>query len=1308
MRIACLALVLLLVGPALAFDLQAPEPRYEYGQTVTFDTDASDGTLGMYAPILDDDTDSCHELVATQGAAPSGTLSSIALDRAGDWIIRHTHDGNVDDIHVQVEPRLLRILGTENPDGSTTITIVDGSTPVPFAWVDLYHVPLGSSQSDDLRDHDDAIQAGDYSFRRHMRADSQGEVLVTDTMMPFAGSYRIVAYKDLDQGPDQPLTSYGTSFTYQDLSCQDALNAGYDEPELAGVGPELSGNFEGLYVDTQELAVTHVNDFPPIKGLESNHRYIMDTTSLVHVNVYQAGLLINPLDVGLMIQENVGEFIVDGSWLTDSDLRFEAIVDKNSDGIPEQTGFFNQVVRQDLPLRIVPAPGTTLDFTVPAPVLDDAGNLWPGQNVLQFQVLDEDGVEGGPGQDVRVYPTGDILNDWSVRFLPGDDGQDYWFVYATPTGSNADYQIIVEWPGVGQATHYIGTPDEAGARITLVSEEILTAGRIDANAILRVERYNRGAIELGLCSQDDPECPYEIVTDADVALTFTQSPVPEVPDEAGESLGDALLPDNFVTNANHQASTTHYSTYISGAGTWTGWDSTPNACHCAQANGDYYFHHLDLSTGYDIVAITQINGDDNAYWAYADIEVPAAKVLTPEFAPNTVTAGHYNAIEITANGVLAASAAPLDQYRITITDDAGDVLATQADLVDNGGRILWRTTLPMGSYFVDVEERDEPPYYGRDATLEPGELRVTAPPVRYAYTLTDEGLVNDYGVDLTDRLTETWILGESIGDAVQLAIDVRTPNGQAIPGIIELDGRGHEGTQERTIATFAISEHNDPARIGTPHLFPPGEPYADQEAWRCDGLYTPPQDGLGWYDEDDQDCFNYYIVETDSDHVFTNYLQVQYQDDPILIWVHGIAPSDVQVRFKATDNSLNTFQPAQGTIHVVKPEAETKEIRSQHGISVDPQAIATGTENIVSLEVWDPTGINNLDGLRAGLIMNVENANGQDPDDAIFFGPGQRPGGSISQADNAYKGTVGMSLTADASGWTRAYMEHDAALLSLAHVVQVLPVPYIGFSQDGDTQALVPNTVDSGEAFEVRISTPNNPFPSGTLTIFNEDHAFLQGRIDVTAPVVASDTLFSYAVDVDGYQILNGALTVKFVPDAPLVFQGVAGSVDEGKLVKGTVVRTDPVEGVTVTFNGVSTLTDSTGGFQFTAPEVSAVTNMALTATHGGQTITKTVRVIDTTLPDGVLKVNVPTPVSGGEPVPVSVQLMDGSTPLPVPVGVTLTIESQRITLNLDGTKATGVYTPPRLTQNVDVLAIARAPGYEQQLKIVTILEDSS
>lgn len=1224
------ALVALLVLPTSLVQAGpgVRNPELRYGETVTLDTDATSGTVALYKPAIEGT--SCWTQVLNMPAPYDGQLRAIQLDRAGVWRLDHTQGSTTQSTPIAVLPRDLRILVTAQPDGDYDVQVAREATQVPNAYLDVHY--------------------GD-ALVRHLRTDAAGQATIHSSMLPYAGVYRLTAYRDLGSPP----FVYSNAYLPQDPAPCDGT---YNAPEEWADGAEVGQGFSSVTKDTVPLELRVTQGPIQVRHIQATSTIQLQTPDGAPLLPSQWELLVNgvpvsPDSIGLTIDVHPGSITIQGTWDAAADVVLEVVADSNSDGVPEYTGIAQIPVRADLPMRFVPVlsdgspdPEPRLAYRVPAPNPDGT----PGRHVLRFKIYDLDNHEGRPpalsNSDVTI--SGELLPGATVSY---DAAAGYWVATATPTSSDSDYRITINWPHIGQVTALIDMPRDGGARASQVHPDgpLFVAKRSDA--VVRVDRFNPAAISQHACTPL-PSCAYEAVTDAHVRLAWADTGLP-VLDAAGRV----------------------YEYYPGRA---------PGACSCYEYQGEYNFQNVLLNRSGLLVAIAKINVPGSAgtfAYSYAAIRVAPEPVYTPTINPSRTLAGQFQRYAITSAGL---SGTTLDQFEIRLLDDDGRNIADSGNFTVANNRVFLSAVLPEGTYSLVVQDRldpfNTPPQLGKKGTLTAGTLQVVPADVRFAYTDAPT-FPPTLGVDLPDALNATYVLGDSLGAIVQLRLDAYGPDGQRTPGILRLEGFDSIDGTARAFALLAYSDKNQPTSVGAPRLYGPDDP---ELAWMCDNPASQ--------DPDLDDCGSYYFAElpTPDYHMA---LDIPYNAQPVLIYVYGVATGSVRTSFLPAGSNLNHEEPTHSAIHVIPPSAHATSVHTDRG-STQGQ-LAVGLANLVEVEAWDPTGYNVLDGLEVALRRSI-------------YGPTQIPGGILH-----YAGTVGLTHVAvvpDASGPLGIYLIHDEAMADTLSRVTARPASEIAFNTTSIHLFIdLAAGAEEGASIPVRVGTSADPFPQGaTVRAFGVTVGLVSGSGTLHAPFVDQDTEFPVEINVPG---LTPAIRTIRIQDAAhqvrnMQASGIPATVKEGQSFSITVRDGHALLGAVqvqlLTFN---TTTDPDGQATVQAPLVSRSMDAWLTLSRRNYTTLQfPIQIVDTGNPQ--LAFEVQRTMEGGRAYTVTVHATDErGQPANVPTTLAASVEAQRATrIQFAGPEgASWSYEAPRLTEDTRIYAFAHAPGYESAMTVITI-----
>ncbi|MHB8632570.1 MAG: hypothetical protein ACYDBQ_01195, partial [Thermoplasmatota archaeon] len=355
---AALAVLLLVpIGPLPAIaapaTIQNQPDSLVYGSTVNLATDATSGTVTLYKPSNDGST--CFTQVLSMPASYDGQIPSVYLDRAGMWRLEHRTGSSDDFTLFRVAPQPLRILATATPAPTGSydyaIQIAQGDTKTPYAYVDAY---FGSA------------------LVRHMRTDENGQATLLSAALPYAGTYDLVAYKDLGN----PGFTYSNPFAEQNPAPCDGT---YNAPELYQDGAEVGSGFSAITKDTVPFNIQVTDGAIQVRHIPASSTIQVETSSGDPVLPSNVQLLVNgasvtPASIGLSTTITLGQVVLSGSWDAPADVVVTLLADVNGDGIPEYTGTAQIQVRHDLPMRIIPVlangspdPNPTLAYRVPPP-----------------------------------------------------------------------------------------------------------------------------------------------------------------------------------------------------------------------------------------------------------------------------------------------------------------------------------------------------------------------------------------------------------------------------------------------------------------------------------------------------------------------------------------------------------------------------------------------------------------------------------------------------------------------------------------------------------------------------------------------------------------------------------------------------------------------------------------------------------------------------------------------------------------------------------------------------------------------------
>jgi hypothetical protein len=1225
------------MGPlaaALTVDVAPGSPAFVYGNTVTVNTDATSGTLAILAPYQDDD---CVLQVDSRSVALDGpNVGGLVLSRAGQWTIVNHPSGQSDTF--EVAPKPLSVIVTAVSSGSPgrfnyDIQVLNSdSSPAFGAYVDLAlsndpNVPL-----------------------RHLQTDSSGRLTVSHLLLPFAGSYKVHAYKDADS----PLATYPVGFVYQ-ASPVCNPSAPYDPPEFSNAQQTTGATISKM---TETLQISVHPDATGNRPYPGQSRNVPGAVSLdveastsaplsFDVELYQNGVVASPASLGLTLTKNTisptkaGNFTLSGLWNSASDVRALVKVHRNSatDSTPEYQGEFTVPVLQDVPVTVHPCTGTQLQYTVPAP----QGNGAPGQYDLCFQLRDSENNLGTPPavspRDFTI--SGDILPGAQAVY---DGSTSRWHVYVTPKNSDSNIDIRVVWTGEGSTTIRVDLPREGGAKTTIVQPVAdghgngkLTVG--DAQDLkVKVQLYNRDAVERNLCSPL-PNCAYEVVTDARVWLVYADN---------GEPL--------YTTPENALDPSVQYL-YQPGA--------APNGCQCFQFEGTYHFLNVIVPQGRDVVAIARIDppasGQPHRY-SYAFFDTVPRPSLTPDFTPTIDLAGEYTVHEITGVAGLSYDTFSRGGYAVTVKDPQGHDVTTQGAFDGNTQKLTWAAALPVGQYTLSVEELYKPAMgiFGEDGTGEQGVLEVKPAQVRFKHL--DATTYTSIVGDLNQPLTQNYLpvrLKEN--DEVKgVAITVTHPRtNQNVAGTLTLSGATPQGL---AVADMRYKAPTEPVQLSSPQLFGPDALWISQ---------------LGR---------SYYIVEFNHPETFTSSLELRTTSGAVEMYVMGLQVGDVTGTFKSSSSSLNTVQATTGRLSVLPPAITVLSVGTDKG-TVPGNNLAVGEDNVVSFRLDDSTGFYDTAGVKFGLQRSL-------------LGPSQVPGGTAGVANTQGTSDATLAIIPDATGDMTWVAEYKQSLVKLGTTVQVNHVTQF-LHTNGELLIDSPPTTISGSLFTVRVSATDDPYPGYGTVEFNGDNLTLvNGQRTLVAPSVPNgqqEFLLPIKAFVTGYPVK--VASIKVTPNSlaspTLQVAGLQGPYNEAQKVQFTVTSAGkPVAGVTASLLDQTGVSNTNGVLNITMPRVDQnTTGPALTfAKDGFQTFSRTPTIVDVAKPK--VKVAAPNNITGGQVGTIEVSVLDELNRAAfVPTTLHLTVGSLTLTPTFSGTKATAQYTAPRLQVDVPVFAIAKAPG---------------
>ena len=663
MRVVLLAVLLCLpMVPAL----QAGLDGYVYGARVDVPTDAAGGRLSLHAPSPSGE---CPVHRYTVPTPTDGVLRGVDLDAAGRWLVRHhADDGSLlgeDSLDVNAGPLGIRITPLASGVVDHEIRVHRDGTVVPHAWVALRFqgAPVGQP----------------------LRTDADGRVLIGAADLPYAGTYSVAAYKDLDPDVNGALTEYPRHIVHPFvLEC---LELGHvDAPELYGVAGTITRPEDslGLFVMEGGVQVRGVagRSLLHTDGVASDVRLLVDGTE------HDAAAL------GLSMSVGEQGIALEGTWNATANIVVEATRDANDDGRAEARGMAQIVVRDDVPIR-VDVIGEAASYMVPGP--EDGV---PGRLELRFQIVATDTGARATDQDALISVQGDVLGS---PLVSADNTT--WSVQATPLGGGSNILIDIAWPGTGNATIVFEVPPEAGARSRLTMPEAVDVSTDEIR--IHAQVFNWHQCQQGLCTG---EACFDGAQQAIVELRWTDTGA-----AVHNRFGEAARYDPRPLEDVH--------------------------CQCYQDNGEYVFYDLQLNRSGTLAAIVQVKANDGeALWSYTHIPVRPDAILFPSAQPSIAMAGEHTIYELRGGGLVAANQ---DRYVLRVLNASGVDVIDQGRLGSRDGAVTWGAALPAGEYRLVVEDRLEPDegLWGLRGTKEPA--RIGVEPARVTFAAANETPTGD-------------------------------------------------------------------------------------------------------------------------------------------------------------------------------------------------------------------------------------------------------------------------------------------------------------------------------------------------------------------------------------------------------------------------------------------------------------------------------------------------------------------------------------------------------------------------------------
>jgi hypothetical protein len=1015
----------------------------------------------------------------------SGTYTVLAPTQSGSC---HTAiatgtvpgDGRIPGVHLdRAGPWQLRVQG---PTGAQNISFMvepdGGGATGPARTLRILATPVNTAQAG-VMDYDVQISRGGQAVQAYADLYFGAQFLrhySTDELGHLRIPHTALPYVGSYQvraykDLDPPTTPYPYAFQFQDSPPCDPANP-YDAPELYNVGPEQNAQSASIEHLEQPLVIQVLRG--PIQV-----RHVAGLTVLQALG--PAGIPVDPTQLTILAAGHAASPAALGLAVSSANGTI------NVNGTWDTPGDLAVLATVDLNgdgvAELQGQQTIAVQDSFPIRLEPLGGNLTysvpprqgdgrPGTATLRFRLLDADDHPGRPPElpQGNVGVTGDILGTSHAYY---DAANDDWVIVATPKNSDSTYQIHADWPGVGNLTAVIHNPPEGGAKSTPLSAPLVA--NVEGAIQVRVERYNPNAALQGGCTPA-PQCAYETVTDARVELFWA---------DTGQEVRAPTGAPYIYDPAQPQ-----------------------NACDCFELNGVYHFLNVRATRSGPMAAhaVVGANGGAQAiqYHTYASLPVQPRPLLLPEFTPSASLAGQFTVYHLAAANYTSAT---YQDYDTRILNEQGHDVTERGSLSAADGHVLWATALPAGTYRLQLTQRLDPSrgLCGCIGTQTMGTLQVLPAAIHYAYTDSRFDPQRSQVGDLRQSRLESYVLGAGFGNITQLSIAVTQPDGLPATGYLTL----HAETDGHAFALLAPSADGEPVKLGDPQLFPPGQP-----------AYVA---GKGQ---------SYYIVELNRPQAFQADLTLRLLGAPVRIYAWGTGTGNVTATFRPATSNQDSEQPATGILHIVPPQARVHAITTRAGQARSP-ALAVGEPNVVQVDVQDPVGQQSLDGIQVGLTR-------------VFLGPTQAPTATATITSGVTRAVIGIvpdatgamlvvaakgpSITPTASCIARSVAcGNPGAPLRLA----VLPGAQIDYGAGSQVVVSTPTRIVGGSIFQVRATAPEDPFPPGTVRVFNRTFDLIQGAVDIEAPRVEHATGFLLNVTLAGHAPVLRMLTVDIAPNAP-------------------------------------------------------------------------------------------------------------------------------------------------------------------------------
>ncbi|MHB8634648.1 MAG: hypothetical protein ACYDBQ_11930 [Thermoplasmatota archaeon] len=366
--------------------------------------------------------------------------------------------------------------------------------------------------------------------------------------------------------------------------------------------------------------------------------------------------------------------------------------------------------------------------------------------------------------------------------------------------------------------------------------------------------------------------------------------------------------------------------------------------------------------------------------------------------------------------------------------------------------------------------------------------------------------------------------------------------------------------------------------------------------------------------------------------------------NPAHIVIDAAGLGNVTAQFRADGSGANEWEPTNGTLQIVAPRVVVEAAR----------APLVGHASRVTLRLSDPTGTGNLSGQQIALAVWPQG------------------GGWTTVAKGALEGNrseavANLSWIPEASGLLAVIV--GSPPFDTGERVAVAAAP------EALTVGL-PETVPAGALVTVRVAAFSDPFPAGTIEAFHRNATFVGGTATLVAP--ADPGSYPVRIVVLGFVAWRGVILV----------EPVRNLVAPSRVAGGETFVVQAGAGAHILFAGRVWPTDPSGAVHVVAPPAVRDVVLPLVASAGTWQAEQPVTV-ESSLPRLLLAL--PSTLAPGvayRPV-VTAAGSHASPP-----GLVVTVGAEHVS---------GLYRAPRLAHDVDVYAIATAPGYQAARLVVTL-----